>query len=65
MTESVSCWAITDVDSMVHVRGGAWEVSHAAKDGSKQCCTVIFSGPDARKRAEWYADYLRGEELLE
>lgn len=65
MNEKVSCWALTTADSMVHVRAGAWEVAHKAKDGSGDCCTVIFSGPKARERAEWYADYLKGEELLE
>lgn len=65
----ISCWAVGDVS---RVRLNAWEVVHkadwisdeAAKAGESNCCTAIFSGPRARERAEAYADYLRGEDLL-
>lgn len=57
MKGDVSRWLITNKDVPYNLRAGAWEVAFSL-DG-KDCNTVIFSGPDARRLSEEYAAFMK------
>lgn len=56
MKDKVSCWIVTTKDGQRHIRANSWEVAFSL-DG-KDCHTVTFSGPEARKLAEDYRAYM-------
>lgn len=56
MKAKVSCWIVTTKDGSRPIRANSWEVAFSL-DG-KDCHTVTFSGPEARKLAEAYKSYM-------